>query len=169
MHASGDFPATTSRMSASNAEKGPNFGVTVLGHLCGGLGSAEHSPSTPLFTSNPSASSPTSFSGQIATFISSYLLMDCVEVALKKTSTEHLYPTQDNPTPTTTHKTWKGRRACFECRRYVDCTYVPFFHPIFHCSLPILGFRLDRADPCMPNTDIHSFSSYRKKTKCEFR
>lgn len=53
--------------------------------------------------------------------------MECVEVALDKTVTQQLHPAQDNPARSTPRETWKGHRACVECRRHVNRAYIPLF------------------------------------------
>jgi hypothetical protein len=141
-------------MAEFNPTKGAKFGQYGVARI--GKGKREkrregggHSPSTtpftfthifPIFIPFPTVKLRPLRSTPV------HLLMDCVEAALDKTFTPQLHPAQDNPARTTPRETWKGHRACFECRRHVLICVIL-------CD--------------DPNTDVYSFSSYRKKTKCE--
>lgn len=62
--------------------------------------------------------------------------MDCVTAALDRTFTQQPHMAQDDPDRTTPRETWKGHRACFECRRHVNRDYIP---PFFPCCFFLSG------------------------------
>ncbi|EXK76585.1 hypothetical protein FOQG_18674 [Fusarium oxysporum f. sp. raphani 54005] len=74
---------------------------------------------------------------------------------------------QDDPDPTTQHETWKGHRACFECRRYVNRGYYripPSFLLLLLFKIPAATLLNPAPTLCLTLT-----ITSRKKTKCDMK